>query len=326
MRVQKKTNLSILRDKINAKGFEGKIRLTGVEDDNKIPDYRCLDFDFCTFTANNHKHDDKKEDFYLTINTELFNKTYDLYKNNEFLHKYFDKKLFVNFSKLLDIFDEMEFEYYDDDNSYRFPKNIFYRNNSINNAQSTFLEILSLRSSIKKWNNIINKKENDSASENCSLCKDFVQIKNRKSDFDDFDMYETSDQDMYCFNDNFGDDEDDDDKSRINCDMCPVKHATGYDGCKNSPYMDWVKHQLTHGRKEPDFFVECDECVNLARKELEFLQKIYDGIINVQPYVISKPEWNEEVQIVEKDLDDDLIPTVSNIYDEILKCNEDNSI
>ena len=94
-----------------------------------------------------------------------------------------------------------------------------------------------LKGSIKKWERIVNSTRGiDYGTENCPLCK------------------------IFTF-----------------CEGCPVKEKTKFASCKLTPFVEWAdhfeeKHQSIFYSSEYNHRIKgCDECLELAKKELEFL-------------------------------------------------------
>ncbi len=61
---------------------------------------------------------------------------------------------------------------------------------------------------------------------------------------------------------------------RGTCLSCPVQLFTGEVGCGGTPYHDWAKHIFVC----PHYCDEaggCDTCKKLAKKELNFLKRLY---------------------------------------------------
>jgi len=96
-----------------------------------------------------------------------------------------------------------------------------------------------LSGSIKKWTKIVNGTGVDKGIANCPLCK------------------------LYHNND---------------CVSCPVRRYTGHIFCRSTPYISWTKH---HNETKFNHFgnmqccSECPKCKKLARKELNFLIKVF---------------------------------------------------
>ena len=98
-----------------------------------------------------------------------------------------------------------------------------------------------LKGSIKKWEKIVNStRALDKGTDNCPLCKIFY-------DFITF------------------------------CEECPVKEKTKIECCKLTPYTEWAdhfeeKHQSIFYSSKDNYRIKgCDECLKLAKKELNFL-------------------------------------------------------
>jgi len=103
-----------------------------------------------------------------------------------------------------------------------------------------------LKKSIEKWEKIVNGKEGDLGSLNCALCGVFITKDKR-------------------------------------CVGCPVYMKTGEPLCRETPYIDWLKH---HAYRHFNVLlgdcnvmltpcvVECPECKRLAQEELEFLKSL----------------------------------------------------
>jgi hypothetical protein len=96
--------------------------------------------------------------------------------------------------------------------------------------------------SIRKWEAIVRGTGEDDGGKNCQLCRKF---------------YDTSEAGP--------------------CIGCPVREKTGFYGCVNTPYEDWVAHQGEAHAKDafPHYVVQgCDECKRLATAELDFLKSL----------------------------------------------------
>ena len=103
-----------------------------------------------------------------------------------------------------------------------------------------------LKKSIEKWEKIVAEKGKDLGSDNCALCGLFA-TKDRK------------------------------------CVGCPVYMKTGEPLCRETPYIDWLKH---HAYRHFNVLlgdcnimftpcvVECPTCKELAQEELEFLKSL----------------------------------------------------
>jgi len=100
-----------------------------------------------------------------------------------------------------------------------------------------------LKESIKEWSKIIDRTGGDEGTRNCPLCDIF---------------YEN------------------------NCNGCPIKEKTGEDCCYGTPYDDWIEH---HDKEHDLLFplkIECDECKEIAERELEFLEMLLEEWSNCQ--------------------------------------------
>ncbi len=100
--------------------------------------------------------------------------------------------------------------------------------------------------SIDKWKAIVDGTGVDTGTDNCELCKKFYD-----KDDDDFDT----------------------------CAGCPVREEVHDSCCNNTPYTEWNCHQtVKHKRLKFPFKIEwadgCDECMKLAKAELEFLESL----------------------------------------------------
>jgi hypothetical protein len=85
-----------------------------------------------------------------------------------------------------------------------------------------------LEGSIAKWQAIVDGTGVDRGADNCPLCKMFISK---------------------------------------NCRGCPVRERTGFGGCGNTPYREYVVHAFARG--SGDLLA-----LELARKELEFLESL----------------------------------------------------
>jgi len=98
-----------------------------------------------------------------------------------------------------------------------------------------------LKESIRKWEKIVSSTPDgtDYGTRNCSLCLLFYL-------------------DSSC----------DDD--------CPIKKASGRNWCKNTPFADWVAHHIASHHKPyvNGKRVECPECLEIAKAELQFLKSL----------------------------------------------------
>ena len=94
----------------------------------------------------------------------------------------------------------------------------------------------------KKWDKIIYENGLDKGTANCAFCK--------------------------VYNDGF-------------CSKkCPIFIFTGVYGCHETPYTKWVSHQEhIHANHEFPHRVVCPECLELAKAERKFLDKL-DKICN----------------------------------------------
>ena len=96
-----------------------------------------------------------------------------------------------------------------------------------------------LEGSIKKWTAIVRStKAKDRGMVNCPLCRLFIG-------------------------------------NYLCCLSCPVQKETGREGCKGSPYMNWLEHmQRIHSLSDYSRHKDCSDCLRLAKAELEFLKKL----------------------------------------------------
>lgn len=99
-----------------------------------------------------------------------------------------------------------------------------------------------LKGSIKKWEGIVEGTGVDNGDENCPLCGKFAH----RMDF----------------------------RSGTHCEGCPVKAATGLDGCAGSPWIDWNDAMLARHGRRMDTNATDDETVMCAALELEFLKSL----------------------------------------------------
>jgi len=100
--------------------------------------------------------------------------------------------------------------------------------------------IEAVRGSKCKWVDIKAGKEVDNGGANCPLCKLFG--------------------------------------GGIGCVGCPISDKTLVDGCSETPYGDWVSHQIWHNRIYPPFKSECPECEMIADEEIKFLDDLLQEI------------------------------------------------
>jgi len=102
---------------------------------------------------------------------------------------------------------------------------------------------VALESSIRKWVRISQRKGIDRGSDNCDLCRLFL---NKHP----------------CYS----------------CNTCPVKERTNQAYCHGSPYEWWVTHHRQgHSYKGGLFWrssVVCTTCEVLALKEVQFLESL----------------------------------------------------
>ena len=92
-----------------------------------------------------------------------------------------------------------------------------------------------LKGSIEKWENIVDGKDVDNATEDCPLCQLFW-------------------------------DED--------CESCPVCKKTGRNECSNTPYVKWRLHHIEKHYGYTPLRNECPECKEIAIEELNFLKSL----------------------------------------------------
>ena len=95
-----------------------------------------------------------------------------------------------------------------------------------------------LEGSIEKWRKIVAKEGVDDGEGNCPLCRLFI------------------------------------DESL--CGECPVAQKTGQECCQESPYSNWIKHQIKRHVVPSDdgWEIECHYCKDLAKKERTFLESL----------------------------------------------------
>ncbi len=96
-----------------------------------------------------------------------------------------------------------------------------------------------LKGSIAKWEKIVSGKGVDEGWNNCLLCEMFI--------------------------------EDD-------CKKCPVDTREKGMGCSITPYITWVNHQEDEHKMDMPWKVECDECKEIAQKEVNFLKSLTLGV------------------------------------------------
>jgi len=59
------------------------------------------------------------------------------------------------------------------------------------------------------------------------------------------------------------------------CIGCPVVTiGESMAGCQDTPYWDWVDHQLEEHGEEKEFKIYCPSCKELAQRELDFLKSL----------------------------------------------------
>ena len=95
----------------------------------------------------------------------------------------------------------------------------------------------------KKWDKIIDENGLDQGTANCAFCQAYDRIGS-----------------WSCSKE------------------CPIFIFAGVDRCRETPYVEWVKHQRFHKNEFPNK-VECPECLKLARAERIFLDNL-DEICN----------------------------------------------
>ncbi len=91
-----------------------------------------------------------------------------------------------------------------------------------------------LKGSIKKWERIVRStRSRDRGDENCPLCQEFDAL----------------------------------------CTGCPVATKTGYIGCHETPYQEWIGHHRGDHIEKSTFsrIPHCKECLRLAKAERDFL-------------------------------------------------------
>jgi len=96
-----------------------------------------------------------------------------------------------------------------------------------------------LKESIKKWEDIVGGEGVDRGGDNCALCHLFYKKR---------------------------------------CVGCPVYLKTGEPDCRNTPYVEWLIHQVeTHNIFIGEIFgygMVCPVCKERAEAELEFLKSL----------------------------------------------------
>ena len=60
----------------------------------------------------------------------------------------------------------------------------------------------------------------------------------------------------------------------VRCAGCPIKNMTQEPMCDSTPYEEWVKHKNTENRALYWEVVVCEECFEIALKEIDFLTKV----------------------------------------------------
>jgi hypothetical protein len=114
-------------------------------------------------------------------------------------------------------------------------------------------QLLGLGGSIIKWMRIVEGKSGDRGSDNCPLCFEFLS---------------------YRPNRNF-------------CQDCPIFEKRGVFGCDRTPYTAWHQYcQFSNERayllkkKFKAWYVVDLTSYRLAKEELEFLRRLYIGLIS----------------------------------------------
>lgn len=105
-----------------------------------------------------------------------------------------------------------------------------------------------LKGSIAKWEAVVAGTGKDDRSENCPLCRLFINEPKRASDDDHIVGY---------------------------CHGCPVVEAVSNDGCRDTPYAEWsAHHKRDHAQPFGPLSVvtDCAECTRLAQAEIDFLR------------------------------------------------------
>ena len=100
------------------------------------------------------------------------------------------------------------------------------------------IEDIELEGSINKWEDIVSGKGADKGVFNCPLCS----------------LYH-----------------------RFNCIGCPVREVNKVGYCKDTPFTEWIKHQVMCHRKQVSYRgrrVYCPTCLKLAQKELDYLKSL----------------------------------------------------
>jgi hypothetical protein len=94
-----------------------------------------------------------------------------------------------------------------------------------------------LQGSIMKWKDIENGTGIDDGASNCPLCLMF------RAD---------------------------------NCNNCPINNTTNNESCGNKEYHEWANHMRTYHKVSScgTWKVFCNECKELAHKEVEFLKSL----------------------------------------------------
>jgi len=98
-----------------------------------------------------------------------------------------------------------------------------------------------LKESIKKWVDIIQGSGCDHGADNCALCKEYRIEK-------------------YI-----------DERYTADCTNCPVKQTTGYNFCKETPYIVWISLSCIHNSNGAKNLILYNAAVN----EFDFLKSLY---------------------------------------------------
>ncbi len=101
---------------------------------------------------------------------------------------------------------------------------------------------LALEKSINKWQEIVRGVGTDRASRDCALCK--------------------------LHSSGFG------------CGECIIKKETGFNGCKGTPYIEFIEHHDAEHKQEFEEWekngrgIKCEKCVEIALKVLNNLKRL----------------------------------------------------
>ena len=108
-----------------------------------------------------------------------------------------------------------------------------------------------LKGSCEKWYNILHHDGEDTGSDNCPLCREFIVFK---------------------------------------CSGCPVREKTTRGGCRGTPFHEWENHHTEkhHTIYKDERRIRCNTCRELARAEYDFLSDLYIKALESTPAKIDE--------------------------------------